>query len=88
MKLLEKYPIDIVIPVFNEGASIIEVLKLLELHVKTKFRILICYDFDEDNTLKSINKASTACEIEYIKNKGTGLWMQLNLDLMQAMLIV
>ncbi len=72
MKLIEEYPIDIVIPVFNEGASIIEVIKLLEFHVKTKFRILICYDFDEDNTLEAINKISTACEIEFIKNKGAG----------------
>ena len=68
MKLSEEYPLDIVIPVFNEGASIIEVIELLELNVKTKFRILICYDFEDDNTLAAINNSSRICVIEFIKN--------------------
>ena len=72
MKLSEEYPLDIVIPVFNEGASIIEVIELLELNVKTKFRILICYDFEDDNTLAAINNSSRICAIEFIKNSGTG----------------
>tara|TARA_B100000287_G_scaffold434932_1_gene500999 strand:+ start:3005 stop:3754 length:750 start_codon:yes stop_codon:yes gene_type:complete len=72
MKLAEQFPLDIVIPVFNEGASIIEVIELLEQHVKTRFRILICYDFDEDDTLEAINTAPRNCVIEYIKNTGAG----------------
>jgi len=72
MKLTEEYPIDIVIPVFNEGDSIVTVIELLELHVKNKFRILICYDFEEDNTLKAIDNSSISCVVEYIKNTGTG----------------
>ncbi len=72
MKLTEQFPLDIVIPVFNEGASIIEVIELLEKHVKTRFRILICYDFDEDDTLVAINSTPRDCVIEYIKNTGTG----------------
>ena len=72
MKLAEQFPLDIVIPVFNEGASIIEVIELLEQHVKTRFRILICYDFDEDDTLVAINSTPRDCVIEYIKNTGTG----------------
>ena len=67
MKLLEEFPIDIVIPVFNEGASIIEVIELLELNVKTRFRILICYDFEEDNTLEAINRSERSAVIEFIK---------------------
>ncbi len=72
MKLSKEFPIDIVIPVFNEGESIIEVIELLELNVKTKFRILICYDFDEDNTLEAINRTERSAVIEFIKNTGTG----------------
>ena len=72
MKLLEEFPIDIVIPVFNEGASIIEVIELLELNVKTRFRILICYDFEEDNTLEAINRSERSAVIEFIKNNGAG----------------
>ena len=44
----KKFPIDIIIPVFNEGSAIIEVIELLEKKVKTKFRILICYDDESD----------------------------------------
>jgi len=72
MKLLEEFPIDIVIPVFNEGASIIEVIELLELNVKTRFRILICYDFEEDNTLEAINRSERSAVIEFVKNNGAG----------------
>ena len=72
MKLSKEFPIDIVIPVFNEGESIIEVIELLEQNVKTKFRILICYDFDEDNTLEAINRTERSAVIEFIKNTGTG----------------
>ena len=52
--MAEKYPIDIIIPVFNEGKSIINVLKLLEEKVNTQFRVLICYDFDEDTSILSL----------------------------------
>ena len=72
MKLNEQFPIDIVIPVFNEGSSIIEVIELLELNVKTRFRILICYDFEEDNTLEAIKKTDRSAPIEFIKNIGNG----------------
>lgn len=72
MKLLEEFQIDIVIPVFNEGASIIEVIELLELNVKTRFRILICYDFEEDNTLEAINRSERSAVIEFVKNNGAG----------------
>lgn len=72
MKLYEKFPIDIVIPVFNEGALIIEVIELFERNVKTRFRILICYDFEEDNTLEAINGTDRKAVIEFIKNTGSG----------------
>ncbi len=72
MKLREEFPIDIVIPVFNEGPSIIQVIELLERKVKTRFRILICYDFEEDNTLEAIKGTNRKSVIEFIKNTGTG----------------
>lgn len=72
MKLHEEFPIDIVIPVFNEGPSIIQVIELLERKVKTRFRILICYDFEEDNTLEAIKGTNRKSVIKFIKNTGTG----------------
>ena len=35
MKLTEKFALDIVIPVFNEGATIVEVIELIEKNVRT-----------------------------------------------------
>ena len=46
--------IDILIPVFNEGKAINEVLHHIQKNMKTPHRFLICYDYDEDPTLKYI----------------------------------
>ena len=46
--------IDIIIPVFNEGEVIISTLRSLAKGVRRPFRVLICYDFDEDTTLDAI----------------------------------
>jgi len=50
----EKNELDILIPVFNESESIVETLKNILSAVKCNYRILICYDYDEDPTLKII----------------------------------
>ena len=42
--------LDIIIPVYNEGESIISLLKKLEKEVACNFRILICYDSESDKT--------------------------------------
>jgi glycosyltransferase involved in cell wall biosynthesis len=44
---------DIVIPVFNEGPNIREVLESLKA-IDLPVRVLICYDFEEDNTLAAL----------------------------------
>ena len=46
--------LDIVIPVYNEGGNIISVLDALQHSVHVPFRILICYDHDDDNTLEAL----------------------------------
>ena len=43
--------LDIIIPVYNEGDNILSVLEALRSSVKTSYRVFICYDFDEDDTL-------------------------------------
>ena len=43
--------IDFVMPVYNEGANIRCALETIHSHIHEPFRILIVYDFDEDNTL-------------------------------------
>lgn len=65
--------LDIVIPVYNEGANIISVLDALKRDVKSSFRILICYDFDDDNTLEAISAyPDKSIDIVLVKNPGRG----------------
>ncbi len=46
--------LDIIIPVYNEDKNIVQLLKKLEDEINCNFRILICYDNDNDTTLKHI----------------------------------
>jgi dolichol-phosphate mannosyltransferase len=65
--------LDIVIPVYNEGASIGGVLASLRAHVRTPFRVLICYDRDDDDTLPALPPFQAAgMSIIPVKNRGRG----------------
>jgi glycosyltransferase involved in cell wall biosynthesis len=66
--------LDIIIPVYNEGENMVETLYSLKKGVVTPFRVLICYDFDEDNTLPAIEKIrkELGFEVVFVKNKGAG----------------
>ncbi len=46
--------LDIVIPVYNEGNIILATLAELRRQVATPSRILICYDWPDDDTLSTI----------------------------------
>jgi dolichol-phosphate mannosyltransferase len=67
--------LDIVIPVYNEGDNIIAVLKSLANFVKTPYRLLICYDHENDNTLRALAQysESKAMDIVLVKNSGRGV---------------
>jgi glycosyltransferase involved in cell wall biosynthesis len=68
-----KRELDIVIPVYNEGKNILPVLDSFKQHVKTSFRVLICYDQETDNTLPVVRSYTQhAFPIELIKNRGRG----------------
>ena len=68
--------LDIVVPVYNESNNIIPFLLALKQAIhKTVFRVLICYDFDEDTTLSAINEKSSllqALNIQFVRNHGSG----------------
>jgi dolichol-phosphate mannosyltransferase len=71
---MEQFEVDIVIPVYNEGVNIVPVLRSLAAHVKAKFRILICYDSDEDSTLDAIrNLGDDKPPVLMVKNEGVGV---------------
>jgi dolichol-phosphate mannosyltransferase len=68
--------LDIVIPVYNEGANIVPTLSALAQNVKTPARVLICYDHDNDNTLPAIDPNRDKFKnltIEFVKNRGSGV---------------
>lgn len=64
---------NILIPVYNENETIVETVKNIFSNVNYNFEILICYDFDSDETLRILKKNfSNNQKIRYIKNKFHG----------------
>ncbi len=68
----ESADLDIVIPVYNEGANILATLHALVTQVQARHRVLICYDFDEDDTLLAIRKHGGLANLEFVRNRGRG----------------
>ena len=72
----QEYLFSIVIPVFNEGDLIIQTLRNIHFSVKKNYEILICYDFDDDNTLSSIANSKLPLQlknnIQFVKNVSHG----------------
>jgi len=67
--------LDVIIPVYNEGANILPTLQSLLRAVRAPLRVLICYDRDDDNTLMAIRanrEALGALIIEFVRNRGSG----------------
>ena len=64
--------LDIIIPVYHEGENILLVLAALKKEVKTTFRVLICYDFEEDDTLAAIAFSPPDLSIFLVKNSERG----------------
>jgi len=65
--------LDIVIPVYNEGQGILVVLEALRKHVRTPFRVLLCYDRDDDDTLTAVRSAEAfPFEVRFVKNRRRG----------------
>ena len=69
----ENNEFDILIPVFNENETIIKTLKNIISAVKYNYNIFICYDYDEDPTLKIIKENfSSNSKIIFVKNSSKG----------------
>ncbi len=65
--------LDVVIPVYNEGQNIVPVLDALARQVRTPLRVLICYDFDEDNTLPAVRAHPIeGLTVDFVKNPERG----------------
>ena len=46
---MKKIPLEIIIPIYNEGEKVIKLLEFFQKSIKTEFRVLFCYDLDNDN---------------------------------------
>ena len=67
--------LDIIIPVYNEGGNIMRTLVALKQSVATPFRLLICYDFDADDTLTTIKRHPDECsslDMVFVRNRARG----------------
>jgi len=67
--------LDIIIPVYNEGANILATLQSVMRAVRTPARVLICYDREDDDTLSAVEKhrdALRALPIVFVRNRGRG----------------
>lgn len=66
--------LDIIIPVFNEGENITRVLDAFRKRVETPFRVLICYDRDDDDTLPAVEAypERSSLDVVFVKNRAQG----------------
>ncbi len=70
---MEKISLEIIIPVYNEGDKLIKLFKLFNKSVKTEFRVLICYDNDDDDVFMFTDKFKEfPFQILFVKNPGQG----------------
>ena len=70
--------LDILIPVFNEDETIVKTIENIFSAVKYDYKIIICYDYDEDPTLKIIKESFPHnSKIVFVKNFAQGFNLSL-----------
>ncbi len=60
---------DVVVPVYNEGSNIKNLLDRIVQQVNIPVRIIVVYDFEEDNTLPVLNEISSNYSFEIMLKK-------------------
>ena len=72
----QKFLFSIVIPVYNEGELILQTLRNIHSSVKNDYEILVCYDFEGDNTKITIESSKLPINlkkrIQFVKNVSKG----------------
>ena len=71
--MFKENELDILIPVFNEDETIVKTIENIFSAVKYDYKIIICYDYDEDPTLKIIKESFPHnSKIVFVKNFAQG----------------
>jgi dolichol-phosphate mannosyltransferase len=71
---MNKIPLGIIIPVYNEAENIRKTLTTIEEKVRTPHKIYIVYDFDEDNTLPVAKEfLKEDIDLKFLKNPAGGV---------------
>jgi glycosyltransferase involved in cell wall biosynthesis len=69
--------LTLIVPVYNEAANIAKLIDKASRQIKFPFRLIVIYDFNEDNTIPVVKKLQKQySQIELVKNnhgKGKGV---------------
>lgn len=66
---MSNFCLDIVVPIYNEGNNVIRLLKLFQANIKSKFRVLLCYDNENDDIFNySESLKDLKFSLELVKN--------------------
>ena len=52
---MDKVSLDIVVPIYNEGEKVIKLLNQYQVMIKTRFKVLLCYDLNDDNIINILD---------------------------------
>ena len=70
---MQKIPLEIIIPIYNEGANVVKLLNEFKNYIKTSFRVLLCYDLDDDNIFEyKEDLKKYEFEVILVKNPSNG----------------
>ena len=65
--------LDIVIPAYNEGVNILPVMHAFAEKLSMRFRVLVCVDSPEDNTLEALaSMPKGLVHVKFVQNPGRG----------------
>ena len=70
---MDKAPLDIVIPIYNEGDRVLKLLSTFQDIIKTRIRVLLCYDREDDNVFHYKDDLSKLnFNVVFVKNPSSG----------------
>jgi len=64
---------DLIIPIYNEGRNLVDLFNHLKKSIKSKYRVLLCYDDDTDNVFNYLDVLKKSdVQFMLVKNKYQG----------------